>query len=525
MFKNKAAGICLGSQGLSVVEFAKGKIKNYVYNPYPQDITSPAGALASKDSIFRVFLDNEVEIIAFLQKSIRDSRIDAEGNEIVVCVPTRDLIVRFFEIPPIPRRDISATVGFEIKKYIPFKTDEITYDYQIRSGQKIIEVLFTGIKNEDLDKYNSVITQSKINLSAIEPSQFSLIRLLKVKKVISDKESVVIVELGRQEGAISIIDCGLPCFSRDIKISSGSESVEVEDTEAVFFRIINEVRVSIDYFRRQFLKKAIDRIIVLSKQESDKLINTFNKELSIPVVYKDPDEIVGIKDEYSLDIAKALGASLRIVKPSSLMINLSKKEKSVSQAAASSYQVVVSNIFAEISDIPKVLIIRSLILFLFVVIGVFALGYYRIKPLNEELNSISKEAAARLTGELKEMNISALDSFKNSMSNKLSVYQKALRKDFYISEKLDVLPNLIYEGVWLEEINFERYKKSVSLKGMAYRQDIKDANIAPYNFVANLKNSALFSNKISTPIVKGLRTEERNNYVVIRFEVDITVID
>ena len=308
MFKSKVAGIYIGSQGLGVVECSKGKIKNFAYNLYPQDLSSPSGVPTLKDNIFKVFLDNEMEIIAFLQRTMRDSKVDIESYKFVVAIPNRDLIVRFFEIPPIPRRDISATINFEIKKYIPFKAEEIAYDFQTRSqgAAKVIEVLFAGIKNEDLAKYNSIIKQSKIHVSAIEPSQFSLLRLLKLKKVITNKESVVILEFGHQDGAILIVDSGVPCFSRDIKISMNQESAD-SDKETVFFRIINEVRVSIDYFRRQFLKKAIERIIIFSKNESKELLDTFNRELSIPVVYKNLDEIIGSKDEYSLDLAKALG--------------------------------------------------------------------------------------------------------------------------------------------------------------------------------------------------------------------------
>ncbi|NQU18998.1 pilus assembly protein PilM [bacterium] len=520
MFGKNTVGIFLGPQGLSIVE-AAGKTKDYLYKPYPKDITSPAGVIAPKDNIFNVFLDNEIEIIAFLQRSIRESRINLEKRTVVVCVPSRDLIVRFFEIPPIPRKDIAASISFEIKKYIPFRTEEITYDYQTNSQKNIIEVLFVGIKNEDLGKYNSVISQLKINVSAIEPSQFSLFRLLMIKKIITKKEAVVVVEIERGEGAISIVDNGIPCFSRDIKISTGSQSSDV-DIETVSFRIINEIRVSIDYFRRQFLKKGIDRIIILSKEESKELINAFNKELDMPVQRQNPDDIFGIKEEHSLNLAKALGASFRISKPSSLTINLGKRQKiTAATLSLSSSQQMISEALEQILDIPKVTIIKVTSFVLVALLAIFILANFRINPFRQKLNSISREAKATLTGDLKGLETETLKSFKNDFKDKLSIYKNTFTKDILISKKLEVLPELIPEGIWLEEIYFDRAKKSLYFRGLVYREDDREAANVPYDFISNLKKSPLFYDKVINITVRSLKSVIQNNYKVIKFELDI----
>lgn len=521
MFKKKnAVGIFLGPHGVSIVEATrKGKAKNYIFSLYPKDITKPGGAIAPKDNIFDVFLDNEEEIVAFLNKTLRESRIDLENSEVVICIPNRDLIVRFFEIPPIPKKEIDTSIGFEIKKYIPFKTEEITYDYQTHSQKNIIEVLFAGIKNEDLEKYNSILTQLKVNILAIEPSQFSLLRLLKIGKIITNKESVVVVELEEEEGAISIVDNAVPCFSRDIRISSGLESTEV-DIETLSFRLINEVRVSIDYFRRQFLKKGIDRIIILSKDESKELISNFNKELGMPVQYQNPDDIFGAKEEHSLNLAKAMGASFRANKPSSLTINFAKKQKTAAMALLGPQQMI-SEAFEEILDIPKATIIKTLSFALVVLLAIFFWGYFKIGPVKQELNAISRDASSKLTGDLKGLNIKKLESFKEKIGGDLAVYKNVFKKDLLISEKLEVLAGLLPEGVWFEEISFDRSKKLILFRGMIYGEDDKAVADAPYIFISNLKNSPLFSNRIVDISVKSLRTAFEKNYKVSKFEIEI----
>lgn len=519
MFNAKGAGLYLGPQGLSVVEFSQGKIKNYLYSLYPQNIPSPMGSAASRDGIFKTFLDNEVEIVAFLQKAIRDSRIDIEKDKVIIAVPTTDLIVRFFEIPPIPRKDIPATVGYEIKKYIPFKTEDITYDYQTRMEEKVVEVLFAGIKNDDLEKYDSLLAQLKVNAVALEPSQFCLLRVLKARKIITNKDSVVILELGKHDGSISIINNGLSCFLRDIKLASATESQPAE-VSAAHFRIINEVRVSIDYFRRQFLKKAIEKVIVISRGEMAELLTTFNKELSLPVVHKNPDEIIGIQNEYSLDLMKALGASLRVIKPGALTINLAKKEKPV---AVASSQQLFAELAGEIAEIPRGVLLRCVGFMIIVLAGVFAYGQFRVKPLQQELAAKAQEAQEALTGELKGMEVSALEAFKKKLNEKKVVFERNFARDFFIGEKLKILPQLLPKGVWLESIFFEKGKRLLSLKGIAYKEDETEARAAPYDLIASLKKNALFADKVTTMEVRGLRSEQKEGYGVVAFEVIISL--
>ncbi|MFC1646212.1 pilus assembly protein PilM [Candidatus Omnitrophota bacterium] len=525
MFKKKKnVGVFFSSRGVSIVELAeKGRAKKYIFTPYPKDITKPSDATTPKDNIFNVFLDNEEEIIAFLSKSIRESRIDPENSDIVVCVPNRDLIVRFFEIPLIPRKEINTSIGFEIKKYIPFKMEDITYDYQTHPQKNIIEVLFVGIKKEDLEKYHSMLTQLKVKALAIEPAQFSLLRLLKIEKILTSKESVVVIEIEKEESTISIVDNFLPCFSRDIRISGDSESAEV-DMETLSFRLVNEVRVSMDYFRRQFLKKGIDRILVLSKEESKELINNFNKELGIPVEYHNPDDIFGSKEEYSLNLAKAMGASLRIHKPSSLTINLAEKEKVALgglRALSSPIQKIITDILEVILDIPKPLIIKMISFALVLLLVVFFWGAYELAPARKQLSQISKEASLKLTGDLEGLDTKKLKSFKNKLTKDLSAYRKVFNRDFIISEKLMALSELLPEGVWLDHILYDANKKSIILKSIAYREDDRDTSDKPYVFVANLKDSPLFSNNVASISVTSLRSSFQREYKVQKFDVRV----
>ncbi|MFC1709256.1 pilus assembly protein PilM [Candidatus Omnitrophota bacterium] len=526
MFKTKnAVGIFFGPRGVSIVASGgRGKTRNYTFSLYPQDLTKPGEAAVPKDSIFNVFLDSEEEIIAFLSKALRESRVDIESSDVVACVPSRDLIVRFFEIPPIPRREIDSSISFEIKKYIPFKTEDIVYDYQTQSQKNVIEVLFAGMKKEELEKYNNILTKLKVKILAIEPSQFSLLRLLKIEKVITSKEAVVVVELEKGEGAISIIDNAIPCFSRDIKLSSSGGSGQI-DIETLSFRLINEVRVSMDYFRRQFLKKGIDRIIILSNEESSKeLISNFNKELGIPVLYKNTNDIFGAKEEYSLNLAKALGASFKVHKPSSLVINLAKKSKTTNSATPGAWfspQQMITEIFEEIMEIPRPVLTKTMVFPIVILLGIFLWGTFRKDSLKQELSRISKGVKSSLSEEYKGLDDKNLTTFVDRLRESVATYRRVFEKRFLLSEKLLVFPKLLPEGVWVEHVSFDREKGILILKGVVYSEDEKKASEGPYVFIANLKGSSLFSNNVALISVTTLRKAFRKDYKVNIFDVEV----
>ena len=151
LFKQDLSGIAFSSKGVVIVQQGGGKAKNYLSLPYPSFGDESSGILS--DDIFEIFKDKEIELLAFMQKAIRDSRLDT--RDVVVALPPKDLIIRFFEMPNIPRSEVLAGINFEMKKYIPFKIEELAYDFQYRVKQKanIIEVILCGIRQAPLEKY------------------------------------------------------------------------------------------------------------------------------------------------------------------------------------------------------------------------------------------------------------------------------------------------------------------------------------------------------------------------------------
>ena len=165
--------IYFGNKDINLVESSGKKILKNIRLPHP--------SIDSTELEEKVPID--IKIIALLKDALRTHRINAD--QAAVCISGQDLVIRTFEIPLIPQNELKGVVSFEIKKYIPFKLEELVYDFQtlLNKSNKTSLVLFVGIKKELLSSYISIFKQLNLRIGVLEYSAFSLLRLLKLSGI------------------------------------------------------------------------------------------------------------------------------------------------------------------------------------------------------------------------------------------------------------------------------------------------------------------------------------------------------
>ena len=142
-------GVYFGPQLISIVE-TKGK--------KPINYTKVSQATVSAGEILEEKVPAPLKLIALLKDELMQNNIEA--NEAVVSISGKDLIVRTFEMPILPRQELDTAVNFEVKKYIPFKIEDLISDFQYKLDKTIqkTRVLFVGIKKEVLDNYLNIFS-------------------------------------------------------------------------------------------------------------------------------------------------------------------------------------------------------------------------------------------------------------------------------------------------------------------------------------------------------------------------------
>ena len=151
-------GVYFGPQLITIIETKGSKLINHIQ--VSQSTVSTGELLEEK-------VPASVKLITLLKDELMKNNIEA--NEAIVSISGKDLIVRTFEMPILPRQELDTAVNFEVKKYIPFKIEDLISDFQYKLDKTIqkTRVLFVGIKKEALDNYLNILSQLGIKIKSI----------------------------------------------------------------------------------------------------------------------------------------------------------------------------------------------------------------------------------------------------------------------------------------------------------------------------------------------------------------------
>src|SRR3990167_6290129 len=100
-------GVYFGPQFISIVEAKGTKTINFI---------QVSQAAVSTGELLEEKVPTSVKVITLLKDGLMRNNIEA--NEAIVSISGKDLIVRTFEMPVLPRQELDTAVNFEVKKYI-----------------------------------------------------------------------------------------------------------------------------------------------------------------------------------------------------------------------------------------------------------------------------------------------------------------------------------------------------------------------------------------------------------------------
>lgn len=118
----KNIGIALSADAVELVEISKNQLTQHVRVPIEGAEDEP--------------------VIAALRQIA--SSLPAGTSGVAVSLPSQDILLRFFSLPLLPKSEWEAAIKFEARKHIPFRTDELVWDYHALEDRahKQISVVF-----------------------------------------------------------------------------------------------------------------------------------------------------------------------------------------------------------------------------------------------------------------------------------------------------------------------------------------------------------------------------------------------
>ena len=210
-------------------------------------------------------LSDEVKWEALINKITRE--INADVKDLYLSLADRDFIFRFFDMPLMKRSEIQSSLTYEIEKYIPFKLEELRWDYSyvVLPKEKKMNVSFIGIKEDIYQNIQGLFTRLGFNPLTFEPSAISLARGLKSVKKFAKIKNFALLDLTGTEGCLTFFHNDLPVFNRYFTIPKETEREKVDD-------IVNPVRLSFQYFDREFSLYRVNQLIVMNETPDETLM-------------------------------------------------------------------------------------------------------------------------------------------------------------------------------------------------------------------------------------------------------------
>ncbi len=461
----------------------------------------------------------EIKITAAFNDIFRRNKIEAK--ESVLCLSGRDLIIRTFEIPVLPKEEMQSAINFEAKKYIPFKVEDLISDYQLEMDKvsRTNMVLYMGIKKDTYNKYVSVFNQLNIKLKSIEYAGFSILKYLKLSGV---KDSGVIGVIcadsqSKDEVNFVVLENGFPLFTRDISLSSGADDLdkipETDSQVASIDKLKSELKVSLDYYRRKFPTKGIKNLIIICGQDWRFEIENYSAELGLSSKFVDFAKVVGKPVSYSSSFAKSYSAA--IFKTGGIKIGLDLIEsKSKSEKVVKS-PIEVASIFKGFR-----LDLRFIVAALLICAGTFLYGFFQKNPFEQELE-LAVGSRVQVPGVPSSSSLESLKSISSKYKKTLENLDNLIKNQLYITETMDIVPRVLPQGLWLTKFSFNSKdgESDLNIEGMSYLGDGDKEFQAVNDFLNSLNSSAVFSKYFKSVNIAFIDRAEFARQQVTKFSI------
>ena len=461
---------------------------------------------------------DDKKISSAIQRVLQENNI--ENKSVITAVPKEEVIIRYFKMRYLPKKERDAAVKFEAKKYIPFKLEELASDFHIvepPKGSKEMNVIFIAVKKEVLERHISLLTNAGLKASSIEVPSFSLLRIFGLSGDIKEKETTVIVNVNADSITISILKAKVLYLTRNIKMSS--RRLEGEEKSTEFESLVSELQLSLDYYKKQFPGSEIEKVILSGEAELEGWDKLLNQELKIPVVIGDPRKALVGSGKMSSQMAVAAGLALQGLFGFAAEVNLATEK-----GRAAMPVFLISKEAAKKIVFQEVIIAASLLLLLHIVMTVQA---KKVKNKLSEVIELRPKVTMQLAADF--MTPKDLEKAEKDLAQKQVFLTSVIDKKICWTEKISELGKLLPRGTWLDSLTItetieqkNNITKSLIIQGGAFSKDERWERQLVNSLENNIREDELFNKGIQNINLAFIQRETMREIEVTKFKLICT---
>lgn len=162
-------------------------------------------------------LEKDQEAAALLKKAFEEGGFST--SRVRLSMKGQGLIIRFLQFPKMKREDLRSAISFEIEQYIPFKSNEVVWDFHIleeSADGKLLQVLLVAAKREEVENLIQTIQLAGLQIELLDVDALAMINAYKKLHPAADEESVVLLDIDTEISTLCVLQKGIPRFIRDI---------------------------------------------------------------------------------------------------------------------------------------------------------------------------------------------------------------------------------------------------------------------------------------------------------------------
>ncbi len=418
------------------------------------------------------------DMVAAIQQAFSNARL--KTNRLAVCVAGQDVLLRSFTLPMLPKSEWQSAIQFEARKHIPFRTEDLAWDFHTseRRATRQLDIVFVGIRSETFGQIQQWLKAANVIPTCIEPQSVSLARLTAAPQKGRPDQVVGLVDVEQTVAHLVFAKDQVPSFIRDVSlvaepsipatdvptVEPGSRLpveppvVEVTAPDPRAALLLNELRVSLDFFMRENPTLSVSRLQVFSHDAAVVAwCPWLAKELSVPV---EPGELP-IKRGGQLvasGFGCAAGLALRDQRQARVKMNL--LGRSVAAPASSKLKGLESLLKfggthpAAVAGKPdsRSIVIQVVVALVLLIIwkGIATQQLSAAKSRQEMMIRNFADVGWGLKGKQK----ADLQTLQDQMDKRVSMMKKTIEQRISTSSKLAVVAKALPEGVWLENVSY-----------------------------------------------------------------------
>ena len=517
----RGVGLFVGKKYVDVVElqrtFSGPKVNHFVSVPIAPEgssLSSFQGPLAGEESEVR-----HEQVVSAIRRALRESGVRTRW--VVSNLPEEEAIVRYFQMPKLPKKEWEQAVRFEARKYIPFTLEDLVSDFFVveeKEEKGKMNVVFVAAKHQVVERHIALLTKASLRISHLEILPFSFMRLLRQMNQMPKEKTVGIADVDGNFCTITLMKRGLPYLVRHVSLemmSEQSEGMEVPPASATESgplqldplqeKLLDEVRMTLRYYRNQFPTEEIERLLFFGDGIKGGVEESFSKELKFPVHIESLSRFVQTEGAIPSRLARTIGMALRGMSPIESEIDL------LPQRVEATGQ----------NRLFKIGILETV----GALICLAALSFVMGTQVSSQQKILEKSKEERVQSRYSNLSLDDLKAKQTDLQSKLNRYRSLFDDRILWTKKLSSLGAILPPGAWITGIELSGTPEGghmMMLRGLAYASNKQEELEIPSRFLSALKQHPDMFEGFQQASLISIRREIWDKIPVTGFEIALS---